>query len=274
MHVTILGAAPGQEVGAQDAQGSARGMSVLADTIQLDQRENRMWIEGPGKANLLVSRDLSGKPSATSQPLDIDWQGGLNFNGQFIVIDRGVEVKGADEWVHCNRLTVRLNKAVKFGEHIDQKAVDLAEIECQGQVLIDHVMRDELGHASHERIKLERITVNQQTGDISGDGPGEIRSTHFSDQMSLMAGPLPGGKPQLGPVSPPPGVRAGKLHFLRVDFQRALAGNLYRRELRFLERVRTVYGPVDSWEQELDGSRSESLPPDSMTLACDDLALN
>ena len=200
MHVTILGAAPDQEAGSQDAQVSARGMTVLAGTVQLDQKENRLWIEGPGKANMLVSRDLAGKPSATSFPLDIIWQGGLNFNGQFIVIDRGVVVQGADDWVHCNRLTARLNKNVRFGEHIDQKAIDLAEIECQGQVLIDHRTRDEVGLTSHERIKLERIAINQQTGDINGDGPGEIRSAHFSDQMSTLVGPLPGGKAQSAPV--------------------------------------------------------------------------
>ena len=51
-------------------------------------------------------------------------------------------------------------------------------------------------------------------------------------------------------------------------------GNLYTRELTFHDRVRTVYGPVDSWEQELDLTRPETLPPDSITLTCDDLRLN
>ena len=49
---------------------------------------------------------------------------------------------------------------------------------------------------------------------------------------------------------------------------------MYTRELTFHDRVRTVYGPVDSWEQELDLTRPESLPPESMTLTCDDLRLN
>jgi hypothetical protein len=35
-----------------------------------------------------------------------------------------------------------------------------------------------------------------------------------------------------------------------------------------------VYGPIDAWEQELDLARPESLPPESMTLTCDDLRLN
>ena len=49
---------------------------------------------------------------------------------------------------------------------------------------------------------------------------------------------------------------------------------MYTRELTFHNRVRTVYGPVDSWEQELDLTRPETLPPDSITLTCDELRLN
>ena len=272
--------------------------------MQLDERENRLWIEGPGKANLVVAKEGVGSlfrqregvgtvlrqgtlqseqshqsqnspdpgGAATSFPLDITWQGGLNFDGRYVVLDRDVLVQGADDWVRCDRLTARLTTPVKFGEHIDQKSVDLAEVECRGQVVLDHRSRDELGLSSYERMKLARLTINQQTGAISGDGPGEIRSTHFADQFNALAGPAAGDKPNQ--VSPPPGVRGGKLHFLRVDFQRELTGNLYTRELRFQDRVRTVYGPVDAWEQELDGSRPESLPLESMTLACDKLELN
>jgi hypothetical protein len=65
-----------------------------------------------------------------------------------------------------------------------------------------------------------------------------------------------------------------KLHFLRVDFHSGLDGNMYTKELTFHGRVRTVYGPVDSWEQELDPTRPQSLPPESITMTCDDLRLN
>ena len=49
---------------------------------------------------------------------------------------------------------------------------------------------------------------------------------------------------------------------------------MFTREITFHDRVRAVYGPVDSWEQELELTRPESLPPESMTLTCDDLRLN
>ena len=68
--------------------------------------------------------------------------------------------------------------------------------------------------------------------------------------------------------------RNAKLHFLRVDFQQGLAGNLFTREITFFTRVRTVYGPVDAWEQELDADRPELLPPETLTLTSDELRIN
>jgi hypothetical protein len=65
-----------------------------------------------------------------------------------------------------------------------------------------------------------------------------------------------------------------KLHFLRVDFQKGLEGNIYTREINFLTRVRTVYGPVDAWEQELDANRPDLFPPETLTLTSDQLRIN
>jgi hypothetical protein len=94
-----------------------------------------------------------------------------------------------------------------------------------------------------------------------------IRSTHFADQLSTLA------TPGAAPVKP---VASGgtKLHFLRVDFQEGLTGNIINREIEFLTRVRTVYGPVDAWEQELDSNRPESLPPETIMLTSDRLRVN
>jgi hypothetical protein len=109
--------------------------------------------------------------------------------------------------------------------------------------------------------------VNQQTGAISGTGPdGVIRSTHFANQLPGLA--TPGAAAQALPKG------NAKLHFLRVDFQEGLEGNIYLREIKFKTRVRTIYGPVDAWEQELDANRPELLPPDTLTLTSNELRIN
>jgi hypothetical protein len=200
-------------------------------------------------------------------PFEIRWQGGLVFDGRTIVVRRNILAEGPDDALRCDELAARLTADVEFGKRVDQSAIDLAEVECRGHVVMDHKARDAVGITSHERVELARLSVNQQTGAMNGDGPGVIRSTHFSDQLAALANPAAAAA---NPMPP----RNAKLHFLRVDFQDRLAGNLFTRELSFFTRVRTVYGPVDAWEQELDSDRPEQLPPETLTLTSDELGIN
>jgi hypothetical protein len=267
--VTIRGTAPQAGVAATDAalaQIRARGMTVHAADVKLDVGKNRLWIDGPGVANMLLKRSIAGGETPTPTPLELDWQGGLVFDGRTIVVDRGVAIDGPDDHLRCDRLSARLTSDVNFGKRVDQDAIDVEIVECSGRVAMDHRSRDEKGITSHERMELEQLAINQQTGAINGRGPGVIRSTRYGDAMPGLA--TPGSAPNPLPSSD------AKLHFLRVDFQQGLTGNFINREITFQTRVRTVYGPVDAWEQELDGNRPESLPPDTMTLTSDSLRVN
>ena len=287
-HVTLRGAdAPvgkdadgstskvgGPQPGRQLAQLAGRGVTVLTDVVELDGKENRLWSDGPGKATMQVTRGFGGNAATPGAPvpLDLQWDGGLRFDGSTITFERDVSVAGMEGKLHCDQLSVKLSAPIKFGEKFDQANINPNEIECRGQVTIENVTRDTGGVASHELMQLARLTINQQTGAISGDGPGIIRSTRFGTNMGALAG-QPGAPPKAAAVAPA-NAAGNKLYFLRVDFQRGLDGNMYTRELSFHNRVRTVYGPVDSWEQELDMTRPETLPPDSITMSCEELRLN
>jgi hypothetical protein len=274
--ITIHGAAPNEPPGSQLAQIQARGMTVRAADVKIDQGRNRLWIDGPGTATMVVRRDLVGRDSGTPYPLEIRWQGGLEFDGRNVVFQREVFVDGADDQLRCDQLIGTLTAPVEFGKRVDQDAIDLAEVECRGNVAIDHRSRDAVGITSHDRMQLARLAINQLSGVISGDGPGVIRSTHFANQLATLGGP-PASRvvPDPGRGGGPPGSqRSTSLQFLRVDFQAGLAGNLYTREISFFQRVRTVYGPVDAWEQELDMNRHEPLPPDTITLTSNELRIN
>jgi hypothetical protein len=264
--VTILGTAPGEPPGSKPAQLAGRGITFFTTAVEVDERANRMWADGPGRAEILVARDLAGGQAPAPYPLEVSWRGGMEFDGRQAVFRGGIEGQGADEALRCEQLTARLTAPVEFGRGIDQKASDIAEIEFAGEVLIDHHSRDERGPTSHDRLQLARLSINQVTGAISGEGPGVIRSTRLNKKEEEAVNPG-----RLNPLLP--ASRSG-LTFLRVDFDGRLAGNLYIKEVAFNRRVRAVYGPVDSWQQELDGGRTDPLPPDSFTLTCDELGAN
>jgi hypothetical protein len=267
--------------GSQRAQVSGRGITLLTDAFEMDGRDNRMWSDGPGEATLLMTRDMQGKTSTTPFRVKINWQGGLKFDGATITFDRDVVVASMDTTLRCERMLAKLAAPIQFGQHLNQAATSLSQIECESKVTIENVSRNTGGVTSHDRIELGRVTFNQQTGAITGQGPGVIRSTQFGAGVGPLAGSQ-GAKPpfdRLGTdrqaaAAPQMAPSGSKLHFLRVDFHSGLDGNMYTKELTFHDRVRTVYGPVDSWEQELDPTRPQSLPPESITMTCDDLRLN
>jgi hypothetical protein len=244
----------------------------LTEVVELDQRGNRLWSNGPGNATLILTRGLNRSVSQSPIPVDVSWQGGLQFDGQNVLIQKSVVVAAVDDTLWCEELSARLNVPIQLGQSVEQRTVDVAEIECRGRVSIDHRSRDDVGVTSHERVQLERLRINQQTGAISGDGPGVIRSTRFGVGLATLTGPQAGGS-QRGNAGPQ-SVSGSKLHYLRLEFQRGLTGDMNVRTLAFDGRVRTVYGPVDAWEQELDVNRPETLPPDSVVLSCDQLRIN
>jgi hypothetical protein len=182
-----------------------------------------------------------------------------------------VVVASADSTLRCDRLLARLAAPLQFGQRLDPTATSFSQIDCEGQVNIENLSRDVGGVTSHDRMQLGHLTIDQQTGEIRGQGPGVIRSTRFGTALGPIAGP-PGAKPQA--ALPAKTASGSKLHFLRVDFHTGLDGNMYTRMLTFRDRVRTVFGPVDAWDQELELTRPESLPPESMTLSCDELQIN
>ncbi len=146
-HITLTGVGPGDAPGSKLVQLAGRGITMLADLVELDQRENRFWSNGPGKATLLVTRGLTssrpqaegnGRETTTPIPLEISWQAGLEFNGRTVVFRRNVIVSGTDDTLRCDQLSARLTAPVQLGQRIDQRAIDLEEAEFRGNVSMDH----------------------------------------------------------------------------------------------------------------------------------------
>ncbi|MCC7476142.1 MAG: hypothetical protein IT425_12160 [Pirellulales bacterium] len=278
-HITLHGAAAGQPAGSALAQLSGRGITMLVGSVEAVANENRVFSTGPGKATILVSNTTptpaAGQPTEAPFPIEIGWQDGFQFNGEAIVFRRDVVATGASNTgmngnLHCDQLAARLASKVRLGEPMNQGNFNLNEIECSGNVMLENVSRDEGGITSHSFMQLEQLALNQQTGQIAGKGPGIVRATRFGKTMVPEA-----AQPNMPQAAATSANAAGnKLHFLRVDFHQGLNGNIYLRDLTFHQRVRTTYGPVDSWDQELDPTRPETLPPDALTLACDALRLN
>lgn len=261
--IDVLGGGAGgapQPAPAESAQAviSARGLTLHAAEAHLDQATNRMWADGPGDADVRVERDLLGGGTPGPTDLHLRWRGGLRFDGQRISVRDEVLGEGPNDWLRCREMTATLTQAVDLTGAGSGGRVEIAQVDCVGGVAIDHRTTDAGGQRSHERAKLVTLSINQQTGAIEGAGPGWVRSVHLSAPVAPVAG--------AAPAAP-----RASLHFLRIDFQQGLTGNLNDRVVRFHRRVQAVYGPVDAWEQQVELDAQGRAPVGSSQLVCEEL---
>ncbi|TWT89672.1 hypothetical protein Mal64_00510 [Pseudobythopirellula maris] len=265
--IAVEGAGPKAAESKRFATVEARGVQLWGAALKVDQAANRVWIDGEGNARVRLKQELfaGSKPQQGSGPtnLALRWQGGLAFDGQQIVIRDDVLAETAGDWLRCDTLTATLSEAVRFGQS-GGAPVDVAAIDCAGGVTLDHRTQDAQGQQSHESARLSTLRIDRTTGDISGQGPGWVRSVHLASSTAKILA-TPGAAPQ----APQP-TRHG-LSYLRVNFQRGVSGNLDQRVLRFHERVRAVYGPVLAWEQELPIDSPQGVPPGVAALGCEQL---
>ncbi|MEM1304055.1 MAG: hypothetical protein AAGG46_04130, partial [Planctomycetota bacterium] len=265
---------------------AARGVTLTAGDVHLDQATNRLWADGPGQARLETDRDLLGQATTATTDLHLRWRGGLDFDGRLLTLNGDVFGEGPHDWVRAQKMTATLARPIDLSGKSDQrttggKAVEVARIDCSGGVTLDHRSIDERGQRSHERAQLQTLAYEHRTGALSGSGPGWVRSVHLSTKNSLaLSSPAGVARPGAagGQTQPPPQPAAGgsgeRLRYLRVDFLQGVAGNLNTRAIAFHERVRAIYGPVLAWQHELPLDHPGGLPPDVATLACDHLQVN
>lgn len=266
------------------ARVQAQGMLLEGSNLHVSQRENLMWSEGPGRTRLPARAtknqpraDEATKPAATA-PIWITWQGGMDFDGQLIRFMKQVEVSG----IHTSgdgkqyylrsvgdQLHATLNRYVEFGKTKNTDDLDVSELRFLGDVYTENQTfnpQNEL--TSHDRMRGRDLTLDQTTGEFQAMGPGWLTTTQIDD--GSLSEHL-GGGPSSGARRTEVGNAATKLIYMRIDFQNAIQGNLKQREGEFVHFVRTVYGPVRTWDQTLDPNRQGGLGPDGLVMTCNQL---
>ncbi|MGB3050240.1 MAG: hypothetical protein WBB42_04545, partial [Polyangiales bacterium] len=237
-------------VSGQPAHVAARGMAMVGSAVNFERQSNRLWIDGAGKMTLPVDRDLQGQPLATAEPLDINWQGHMVFDGQTIRFDRDVVATTQQQRLETGQLDVTLNHRVVFGQPVDQDQIGLARIDCRHGVQLESSTLEQGRRTSWERLHTGDLAIEQASGRLEAKGPGWVST-----------------------VRPGSAANQDALSFVKVTFQRGAAGNIHQRELVFSDQVRCIYGPVAGWNAELDPAKVEGPQGDEVILTCDQLAL-
>jgi len=243
----------------------AAGDAVLrVPQLVLKRSASEASVDAPGEVDLPLQRDLSGRPLPGREQLTIRWQRSMRLQGATLEFSGNVLAQHASGWLQTPRLVVQLTEPVRFDGGAGRQRPDVARLECWEGVMARVQQSDEVGPTAQHRLRMENLILDQLTGALSGAGPGKLESVRLTANGGSWTAALPADSP----------ASAGqRLRFLGIDFLQGVQGNLHRRELEAIGGVRTIDGPVDSWEQRLEMLPSGAPGPDSLWITCDRLGV-
>ena len=270
----------GATVAGRPATITGRGVELEGPLVEVDRGRNRMTVDGAGRMRLPLAGGGLGleslatgtaatpaaAPSGPAEPLDVTWQGRMDFDGLTVrFIDRVVTSSG-EGTLEAGSLDVVLNRPFDFSAMTaggSQGQADVARVACGSGVKIHNVSITEDGSRSVERLYVRDLLVDRVSGNVVGNGPGRLENVRLG-QAPGFATP-----PGAVPSQPSPQPRPDELTYLAVDFQKGISGNLGRRMLEFQQRVEAIFGPVASWDDTLDPHDARGLPPRAVKISGD-----
>ncbi|RCS40703.1 hypothetical protein DTL42_25385 [Bremerella cremea] len=248
----------------QPAVVSGRGLQLFSGQLRVNQRQGRVWTEGPGELIFPLDRDFQGRPLAVPEYFNVQWQGNLEAQHDQISFNRAVTIKGRQSQLTTAKLTITLNRPINLTNSGTNKGLSAKFVECSGGVQLYNRNVEEGVLKSVDQFEGKTLAINQVSGDIHAQGPGVAKSVMVGDFSSQMPGQQAAAQQ--------PKVEKG-LTYVRVEFVSHVSGNMHRKEVTFHKVDQAIYGPVLQWDEEIDHKNLAAMNPDAVSLRCDQLTI-
>lgn len=276
------------EVKGRPAQVSARGLTLSGATIHLHRGENRLWIDGPGEAELPVPQEglqmRTLQPPPTESPasvpagfpvtkgggevrqMKVTWAKGMNFDGQRATFEGEVQARGEEEYAAAEGLSVTLTQRIDFSAAKQAGPAEIATLTLEGgmsPILLQQVTRDKMGEqTAFNNLRAGKLTVDRLANTLTAEGPGEAWSVRKDSPALLADMPDAPQKPS-----------DGKLTYICVKFEGRINGKLDTHEIRFERQVDTTYSRVNDWKDRVFATKTEDLGPSGAHMTSDALTV-
>jgi len=230
-----------------------------------------------------LDRDLENQPLERPGTVRIDWQKRMTFNGSKARFEDSVNVNVNSQLLQTGWLDVYFQHPVSFSDAQPQQPPLVERLSCGDGVFVECRTMKSGQQISYDRIQLPNLKLNNITGEIEVDGPGQIDSVRRGgggQAFSLPGGPMAGlgGPVAARPVglgsTPPRASDPNELTCLHLRFLRSISGNKLRKKIVFHGQVVAVNAPAQSWATTLKDDNPATLGPEAFVLRCDNLELN
>ncbi|MDB4614473.1 hypothetical protein OAH18_02160, partial [bacterium] len=247
--------------------------------LEFDRYSEQGQAIGRGHIYLPMDRDLEGKKMSKTQPLDLKWATSMRFDGKTAIFygDANALLKNGDsqsQRIRADQIIVDFDRRFKMTDSPNGKKSGqpkVAKIRFVGHVELKSAEFENGDVSSYQVGNFRELTLDQESGDLFGQGPGSLKSWR----------PGRKGRANLSPVASvqantPLQSTSGDLEFAWIDFVGRMKGNIKRRLTTFYDEVRIVYGPVTKMSQQInpDDVGLQRLPKNSGYMRCNWLELH
>jgi hypothetical protein len=283
----------------EPAHFRGRGLALTGRNINLNRGTNRLWVDAAGRMDLVMDRDLEGRPLRDPGLLQVHWQDGMVFDGRTARFEESVTVTAPNRYLETETLEVQFKRAIDFSDEKLEQDPDIERLLCRGGVFMESLSfdpQDQKRQISHDQMQVADLAITLDSGALTAGGPGWLTSVRLGsdDPLAVRGGLLGGATDGDGPrggrdrtfpvgdgsrdtaADASRSDRDDQLRGLHVRFQGSITGNIHkgRREMTFRDRVQAAYAPVDSWAATLDVDDPDALDPDGVLMSCDRLSVN
>ncbi len=218
-----------------------------------------------------MDRDLDGRPRPAGEPLTVDWQRGMSFDGLTARFEAAVNVSTKNRRMKTDTLEVAFNRPIRFADPGDGRPPKPEELRCMGGVWAENETGDSTGRLSLDHMQVAELSINLLTGVSTATGPGWLSSVRRGG-ATVPGVSLP---PALAQARPNPAQGdPGQLRLLEVRFQQGVTGNWREERMTIQGQVKSLYVPVESWQARLDPDDPQAVASGGVTLGCDRLSVN
>jgi hypothetical protein len=187
--------------------------------------------------------------------------------------DRNIQVRGLQQTrdgevfelvVTGHDLDVLLTHCVDFSKDEQAEDLDVQRLAFQGAVSLDNYGSRENRRSSYDHMEVQDLSIDGLSGDLHASGPGWGSSVRYERSLSNSG---------IRRLNAGTDSNDAELVYIRVDFDDEIVGNIESRDVEFRGRVRSVYGPVASWDQTLDPEPRDGPPKGQFLLTSERLSL-
>jgi lipopolysaccharide export system protein LptA len=236
-------------------------LMIRGPQVNIDQAENKAWVNGLGAMTIESDRSFQGTPLKHPVPLTIIWNESMLFQGSFAQFTGGIQAEQENAHLACQSLQVTLDRPISLKE--GEKNGPPAKVDrlvCDKGVQVDDSEYEGDRLIKYQRIQCRELDVDNLNGTALAYGPkGIVRIFQPGDA----------GSPLNPPSSAPPTDKktAQEMKLTVVLFDGRMWADNKSHTAIFNENVQAVNLATENKELEL---KLDQLPEDALYLRCAD----